>query len=45
MKNILEIRINFMTNQIIRRNKKIESIYIYIYIYMVIELTVNILII
>ena len=32
MKNILEMRMSFMTNQIIRR-KKIESIYIYIYIY------------
>jgi len=27
MKNILEMRMNFMTNQIIRRNKK-KSIYI-----------------
>jgi len=37
MKNILEMRMNFMTNQIIRRNKKYKVyiyIYIYIYIYM-----------
>jgi len=35
MKNILEIRMNFMTNQIIERKKKKKkkNIYIYIYIY------------
>jgi len=32
MKNVLEMRISFMTNQIIRRNKKIEYIYIYGYL-------------
>ena len=36
MKNLLEIQMNFMTNQTIRRNKKYKvygNIYIYIYIY------------
>ena len=33
MKNILDMRMNFMTNQIITRNKKIRYIYIYIYNY------------
>jgi len=37
MKNILEMRMSFMTNQIVRRNKKLKKekkkkIYIYIYI-------------
>jgi len=32
MKNILEMWMSFMTNQITRRNKKL-NIYIYIYIY------------
>ena len=32
MKNIIEMQMSFVTNQIIRRNKK-QYIYIYIYIY------------
>ena len=31
------MRMSFMTNQIFRRNKKIERIYIYIYIYIYIQ--------
>jgi len=33
MKNILEIRVKFMTNQITRRNKKLENVYTHTHIY------------